>query len=324
MIALNCPSCSAQLDVDDGFRGGVCRCSSCGTLMTVPNAPGRGRPEALKRPETPDASPEAAQTYTTQSGRKVQLTDKQAKSAPVAHKHRNKIRLAVFAGVAVFVVLITAGVVVLGLSLLYKPAPKVETAEDVYAKLADIEDNPYTTASAQFMGLEAPSSLVMLIDGSSAMRNHIDLAKQAVLRSLPTLGSRKIRVVFWSETAPFAYPNALTEASSLDAVAVEAKLQELSLTGSAHPVPAIALSLGDRPDAVVMVCRMLPDEAAVSQIEPTLKESGSRLVVVHLDGFEQDPDAVRVKALAESSGGRYIPLNSGKLQRWYQQYLDTQ
>ncbi len=39
MISLVCTKCSAQLTVDDGFAGGVCRCSHCGTIQTVP---GRG------------------------------------------------------------------------------------------------------------------------------------------------------------------------------------------------------------------------------------------------------------------------------------------
>lgn len=327
MISLNCPTCSAPLELDDGFRGGVCRCSGCGTLMTVPHDPSTGRAESLTRPETPGAAPQpetAAQVYTTATGKKVKLTDKQASKAPVAHKRRKQVRMAVFAMAAAVVVLLSGGVVALGVFLLYRPAPVVETAQDIYAKIFVIEDNPYTTAEPQFMGLPVPSSLVMLIDGSSAMRNHIDLAKQAVLRSVPTLGSRKVRVVFWSEVAPIAYPDAMTAASDVDAAALATKLDEISLTGSAQTAPAFALAAADKPHTIVLVARMLPDEAATAAAQAQLKEAGSKLVVVHLDGFEQDPDAVRIKAVAEATGGQYIALSSARLQRWYQQYLDTQ
>ncbi len=40
-LDLECPSCGEHLELDAGFAGGVCRCSSCGTLMTVPREAGR-------------------------------------------------------------------------------------------------------------------------------------------------------------------------------------------------------------------------------------------------------------------------------------------
>lgn len=47
-LDLECPSCGEMLELDAGFAGGVCRCSSCGTLMTVPADAGQA--EALSRP----------------------------------------------------------------------------------------------------------------------------------------------------------------------------------------------------------------------------------------------------------------------------------
>lgn len=40
-LDLDCPSCGETLELDAGFAGGVCRCSNCGTLMTVPRDAGR-------------------------------------------------------------------------------------------------------------------------------------------------------------------------------------------------------------------------------------------------------------------------------------------
>ena len=45
-VVVQCYHCNAILELDDGFRGGVCRCSTCGTLLQVPKgdaAPGTGR-----------------------------------------------------------------------------------------------------------------------------------------------------------------------------------------------------------------------------------------------------------------------------------------
>ena len=48
-LELDCPSCGEHLELDAGFAGGVCRCSKCGTLMTVPRDAGRA--ERLTAPE---------------------------------------------------------------------------------------------------------------------------------------------------------------------------------------------------------------------------------------------------------------------------------
>lgn len=54
-IELECPACDELLELDAGFAGGVCRCSSCGTLMTVPSdAAAGGHAEQLSRPDRPD------------------------------------------------------------------------------------------------------------------------------------------------------------------------------------------------------------------------------------------------------------------------------
>lgn len=52
VIELDCPNCGESLELDAAFAGGVCRCSNCGTLMTVPSA-GQGKAEQLQRPNAP-------------------------------------------------------------------------------------------------------------------------------------------------------------------------------------------------------------------------------------------------------------------------------
>lgn len=43
------------MELDAAFAGGVCRCSTCGTLMTVPADPSRDRAETVTRRDRPDA-----------------------------------------------------------------------------------------------------------------------------------------------------------------------------------------------------------------------------------------------------------------------------
>jgi hypothetical protein len=52
-VVVQCFHCNAILELDDGFRGGVCRCSSCGSLLQVPRGE-EGAPAGRKaRPATP-------------------------------------------------------------------------------------------------------------------------------------------------------------------------------------------------------------------------------------------------------------------------------
>ena len=50
MITVNCSSCKAQLEMDDAFAGGVCRCHYCGTIQTVPAAAKRKGSTAASAP----------------------------------------------------------------------------------------------------------------------------------------------------------------------------------------------------------------------------------------------------------------------------------
>lgn len=62
VIELECPHCGDALELDAAFAGGVCRCSTCGTLMTVPADPSKDRAETLTRRERPDAPGGRAET----------------------------------------------------------------------------------------------------------------------------------------------------------------------------------------------------------------------------------------------------------------------
>ena len=62
-IELECPKCSTWLKLDAGFAGGVCRCSNCGTLMTVPADPSNEKAEEVvgrRRPLRPGEAPPPA------------------------------------------------------------------------------------------------------------------------------------------------------------------------------------------------------------------------------------------------------------------------
>lgn len=52
-VVVQCYHCSNILELDEGFRGGVCRCSQCGSLLQVPKSTGNETRKA--RPAAPGA-----------------------------------------------------------------------------------------------------------------------------------------------------------------------------------------------------------------------------------------------------------------------------
>jgi hypothetical protein len=54
-VKVQCTNCKATLELDDGFRGGVCRCRECKSLLQVPRSANEGTAKA--RPQGPGAIP---------------------------------------------------------------------------------------------------------------------------------------------------------------------------------------------------------------------------------------------------------------------------
>jgi hypothetical protein len=55
MVIVQCYHCSKILELDEGFRGGVCRCSDCGSLLQVPKAANASANAERARPAAPGA-----------------------------------------------------------------------------------------------------------------------------------------------------------------------------------------------------------------------------------------------------------------------------
>jgi hypothetical protein len=52
LIRLTCTVCKTEMQIDDAFAGGACRCQHCGTIQTVPKrlkpSPTTGKPNPAK------------------------------------------------------------------------------------------------------------------------------------------------------------------------------------------------------------------------------------------------------------------------------------
>lgn len=58
-VIVQCFHCNAILELDDGFRGGVCRCSTCGSLLQVPQGESDGVMPRKRKVRPPKPMPHA-------------------------------------------------------------------------------------------------------------------------------------------------------------------------------------------------------------------------------------------------------------------------
>jgi hypothetical protein len=56
MLHISCPKCRSVLSLDPGFRGMMCRCSVCGSILNVPQDPGRSVVKIVQSGSTGDGS----------------------------------------------------------------------------------------------------------------------------------------------------------------------------------------------------------------------------------------------------------------------------
>ena len=80
-VVVQCFHCNAILELDEGFRGGVCRCSNCGSLLQVPKADGPAPKGKKVRPAMPPSARSTAPAAAGQ-GAAAQATAKDDSGAP--------------------------------------------------------------------------------------------------------------------------------------------------------------------------------------------------------------------------------------------------
>jgi len=350
MLKLDCPNCNAQLEIDEGFRGGVCRCFSCGTLMTVPDDPGSGgaeplfqqkssrpagrkttRPTTQPRPggtsrmdpvDTDAESEEDTQsiTFRTASGKEVKLSSDEVEAMPVATK-RQVVRWTTRIGVVLFMASMT-GVVLWGAMQVFSKAQQQDelpTAQEARQGIIHVEENPYLDKRANFLGLDVGERTVFLIDSSLSMQRYLAWIKTAVALSAARLNANQsFQVVFANESGPKSFPDQMTPGMALDPELVSEKLQDVLAQGTVSLEAALDRALQTNPDQITLVASELPP-AQRQTIRRKL--SGVRLMVVLIDNIDIDEDSELAK-MAQATGGKLITLHGTRIENWYEAYLD--
>ena len=326
MIELTCPGCKKWLELDEGFGGGACRCSGCGKLVAVPRPRGRRRNGASERPDAPEpaenagfpAAPTFHEPEAAAFGSGTTPAEQQAEpiASPAGPRARRRflVRLTVMACAVLTLGLI--GIAIYAVSLLAEPAPP--SPDRLHAELAGIDGNPFLMSEPSFMGVPIGSSAVLMADSSAAMREHLDLVKQAILRAVETLEPRQhVQVALWREPSPVLYPREPRPARELDRTELKARLDGVYAAGAISARPAFTAALQSKPERVILVARLLPEELLVRSIGRQIDQADARLIAVLIDH-----SSPLLERIAEESGGRVIEITGSQLQRWYGEYLD--
>lgn len=332
MINLTCPSCTAELEIDDGFRGGVCRCFDCGTLMTVPDAPDAGAAETLSRPDSPDAPVlaeideeaefEKTGEFMTSSGHRVRLSSRQLQQVPVARKKRMGVRITVVAFM-MSIVLAIIGCIIFGMWVIFAPPPN-RTVEDIHKDLYkyDATVNPWIVPRATIYSIpvkeDTESVTILMTDSSSAMRDgYLDWTKHNFWAAIPLMHlDQPVQIVFWHDPAPIVYPSRPTRVKDIPRQLLHKKLTEVGHGGGISAMPAFnRVMRGVAPSQIFCVTHQLPSDTELQRIVGMTQDSGTTLIWIHLAPHAENE---YLKATAEDSKYvNYVPIPKGVITKWY-------
>lgn len=348
LLELNCPTCEQPLVLDAGFAGGVCRCSCCGTLLTVPDAPNpTHRPQPTgSRPDQPGiavADMAGAQQAAVHS---AQASDERttAAPAPASPPQRSKRsrggnpepsvgrptprpseplpvrvreRLAVRA-VVVAVLALTVGLCVLAVSALYHYQTSLTAHRSGHDEIQvefdyDPNTNPYTLGKPNMLGIHLSPKTVVVVDASAASRRWLGLVKDAILAGSDfQTRAVAIQLFFATEHGQTIYPPTVTELISLQRNEMRNYLNSTLADGVIDPVDAARNAIATQPAQVILVTGQDVSAPHLQAIRTQLQQSKK----VRFDAILIDSQVRGMKSLTADYGGRYVSVTSQQLGTW--------
>ncbi len=282
MIILKCSKCREQLEVDDAFAGGVCRCVHCGALSHVPVMPTR-----LDRKGRPTAPPEMARPVIATPQEQERLVIAPARQYVAMQKRRGLLAILMMLAALGM----AAGFAVLAWRL-FGPQPPSTSGQAGTRE----ETNLFAATGPNFAGLDLSSGPVAyLIDSGGSMRDCLDGVARAVDLSARTLGDAKFAVLVWPQEAFMGEPHGSLQAfpdSDLagpsDHGRLPGWLDGLSAGGRRDPGPAIdaAMARGARTLLLLTASDLDADQARSARTR--LDGKGVRVLAAAIGSSAED------------------------------------
>ncbi|MEX0777116.1 MAG: hypothetical protein WD042_15535 [Phycisphaeraceae bacterium] len=343
VIELECPTCKELLELDAGFAGGVCRCSNCGTLMTVPANPAVERAESLARPDSPGgrpgsptsraaARPTAAQaevvtpadtgsglassgtqTFVTASGKTVRL---KLAHVPTAGKRKRAViratTVVVFVGIMLLVVVLC---IVLAAVVMKAGQPQRDVLTGEIRVGVDPAHNLLTDAGFLGLPLEAGKTTILAIDASALDRQWLAPMKDYVAQALARAPSNaRLQVIMLTDLGMRVWPAKPKPLATDDHEALRKFLAPIPAMGFADPVAGVAEALAASPDHLILVTGQVLEQRQIDNISLQLdKHSTTRLDIV-LFGVHKP----EIQKLTSDTGGQYLSMPATQFLTWHE------
>jgi len=289
-LDIECPSCGEMLELDAGFAGGVCRCSNCGTLMTVPSS--AGKPESLTKPTrsassgsggtrsmgTPDTGTQRgsrpskpkkkskgkgkpakggaisatieAGEYRTSSGKVIRVDE--TMRVPMAEKKKKQIRMAT---TIVFFSIVAAVVVVAVIGIIaITGGPGGPGGGSGSGDVAyDPAANPYELPFANVMGLPVTGRTVVVVEASEYSGEWASIAGDMIGTGLSHASSDGEIALIGAAGKPVAFDDGAMRGMPINANEVRGWFENLPAEGEANVAAAITAALEQDPDTLIIV-----------------------------------------------------------------------
>ena len=304
MIHLICTSCRSDLEVDDAFAGGVCRCKYCGTIQTVPAAPGLGGPAVDPRETlldgnggpggSPDDSLQDLEAVVSSSGlsRRASRPKAKAKRQPEADVKPTPSRRGLVIGLAAGAAVLAAGV---GASVLLRDEPAPTT---------------------RVMGLDVPGDgpVVLVLDHGRRTVEFGRPLETAVKRAVFALRERPMQLVLALGDEPgAAFPDGPTRAELYGTSRIDALLETApAATGDLAAAVTLAVDEAGDDGHVLLVTGKGDQLAAATVLELTRLATGAG-VPLHTVAVGGDATDGKLARLAADTGGRSVSVDSRQL-----------
>ena len=348
MITVNCSQCRAQLEMDDAFAGGVCRCHYCGTIQAVPAnakrraaAPAPGAPAPVgaggtgARGDGLDALADAVAGSGLNRGALRSAPGAPAAQQPIDYARPPKKRTMLPLLVALGVILLLLGVagllfvarkvVVSGPGVatpLPVPSPGGPTTPGTPGGSGD-GGNPAPVVvpkTPNFCGidLQGVPSVVYVLDRGRSTEELFDTLKEATYRSLESLKpGQKFQIVFWDNAdPPAAYPKeGLADVSPQEIAAAQAAFSDLVAGGRAKADGAVRRAAKSDPAAIVLVTGKAyeADDALAKAVQQAVK---GRPTKVHTVALRSDDGNTILKKIADQTQGQYRVVTGKELREF--------
>jgi hypothetical protein len=312
MITLVCTKCSTILNVDDGFAGGVCRCSACGTIQTVPRkgekptksgTPGAVIYERASR-EAVSKELEALGEVVTSSGIAGSgILNQSARRTP------KPLPVGTWIGVG-----LGAVVALIGAWLVLRTPSQATDALTTPTRAEPAK--PQSTDGPRFgsIKLDRPGTIIYLIDRGDATRPFTAPIQSAVVKSLASLGpTRRFQVRYWASNGDSpAFPLTPAEPTEFNRNKAAAWMNEIVGGQSTDAVASLDAALALKPSEIVLITGKAwqMDESFTNQAVVKLVGNPVRVHVLSLGPkLDEDPLA----RLASKTGGTHLALTSNEI-----------